>query len=61
MYEFFETIALAVVNFFNGLNWANFMKSLEYMAFGLGGIFIVVGIIFLTIWLLNKIPSNSEE
>ena len=61
MYEFLETIALAVVNFFHGLKLDQFVKSLEYMAYGLGGIFIVVLIIYLSITLLNKLPAGKDE
>lgn len=61
MYAFFEKIALAIVNFFAGLRTDQFMDSLGYMAYGMGGIFIVVLVIVAAIWLLNKLPAGKGE
>ncbi len=61
MMEFFEKIGEAVIRFFYGLNGEQFLQSLIYMLYGLGGIFIVVLIIFLVIFVLNKIPAGNKE
>lgn len=61
IYDFLEIIALAVVNFFAGLRTDQFMDSLGYMAYGMGGIFIVVLIIVLSIVILNKLPAGKGE
>ena len=45
MYAFFEKIALAVVTFFAHLRTDQFVDSLGYMAYGMGGMFIVVLVI----------------
>lgn len=60
MYAFFETIANTVVAFFADLRVDQFIQSLSYMAYGMGGIFIVVLIICLVIFLLNKWPSQNN-
>ena len=61
MYAFFEKIALAVVTFFAHLRTDQFVDSLGYMAYGMGGIFIVVLVIYLVILLLNKWPSGKDS
>lgn len=61
MMEFFEKIGEAVIRFFYSLNGEQFLQSLIYMLYGLGGIFIVVLIIFLVIVVLNKIPAGNKE
>ena len=61
MYSFLETIANAVVNFAAGWHFDQFLTSLSYMAYGMGGIFIVVLLIGLAIFLLNKLPDKSNN
>ncbi len=43
------------------LNFDQFLTSLTYMAYGMGGIFLVVLIIYLVIVLLGKIPSGKDS
>lgn len=60
MYAFLEKIAQAVVGFVSGWHIDQFVTSLSYMAYGMGGIFIVVLIIGLVIYLLNKLPGDKN-
>ena len=47
------------------LNFANFLDSLKYMAAGMGGIFVVMLFIYLTIVILSKVfpekPKDKDE
>lgn len=58
MYTFLGTIASAI-SIFARLRTDQFIESLSYMAYGMGGIFIVVLVICLVIFLLNKLPSDK--
>lgn len=42
------------------LNWEQFWTSLRYMAYGMGGIFLVAVMIYLAIVLLNHLPSGKK-
>lgn len=41
--------------------WQGFMDGLQIMGFGMGGIFVVLGIIFLSIILLGKIGTQNKK
>ena len=38
-----------------------FVYNLKYLAIGLIGIFIVIGIIMLVTYILNKLPSGGKD
>ena len=41
------------------MNVMNFVANLRYMAVGMAGIFIVIGVIILITMLLNKLTKNK--
>lgn len=43
------------------LNFDQFLTSLTYMAYGMGGIFLVVLVIYLVIVLLGKLPAGHSD
>ncbi len=43
------------------LHFDQFLTSLRYMAYGMGGIFLVVLVIFLAIVLLNHLPNGKKD
>ena len=43
------------------INVDMFMNSLPYMGKGLLGIFVVIGIMILTIVMLNKVTSDKKQ
>lgn len=43
------------------LNFAAFLKSLPIMVKGMGGIFVVIALIYLTVVLLNRFTKNKED
>ena len=48
---------------FEGMHWQpyNFVKNLEYMGKGMLGIFAVIGIIIVSVYLLAKIGIKKKE
>ena len=54
MYDFFYNIGNAVINFFKP---AAFVSSLPLLLEGMIGIFIVMAVIFIVIWGLQKISK----
>ncbi len=57
MHDFIMNIGQAILDFFRNFDATNLMKSLEITAVGWLGIFVVMGIIILVVYLLNKIKS----
>jgi len=44
------------------MNFQGFVDSLQYMLFGMLGIFIVIGIIALIVWLLQVVfPEKKKD
>ena len=43
------------------INVAQFMDTLPMMGFGMGGIFLIIGLIMLTIWIFNKTTKSKKE
>lgn len=58
MHEFIMNIGRAVVNFFCSIDVTGIADALSIMGIGMLGIFIVTGVIILTVMLLNKIFSK---
>ena len=58
MYDFFYNIGNAVINFFKP---AAFVSSLPLLLEGMIGIFIVVGVIILSVSLLNKTGADKKK
>lgn len=56
MYNLFMTVLMAVS--INADSWKN---SLPVVLFGMVGIFIVIGVIVLLTYLLNKVTSKSSK
>ncbi|HKM32281.1 MAG TPA: OadG family protein [Oscillospiraceae bacterium] len=50
---------------FENYNWdtafANFMDSLKVMGLGMGGIFLVLGVIFVSVVIMTKITELSGK
>lgn len=42
------------------LHFQAFLNTLPTMAFGMGGIFLIIGLIMLAIWVLNTITSKGK-
>ena len=58
MHEFIMKIGYAVLEFFYSIDVGNLKDSLSIMGIGMLGIFIVTGVIILTITLLDKLFSK---
>ncbi len=58
MHEFIMNIGYAVLEFFYSIDVGNLKNSLSIMGIGMLGIFIVTGVIILTITLLDKLFSK---
>ena len=58
MHDFAMKIGYAIINFFGSISTANLTSALSIMGIGMLGIFIVTGVIILTVTLLNKIFSK---
>jgi len=58
MHEFIMNIGRAVINFFCSIDTANITDAVSIMGIGMLGIFIVTGVIILTVLLLNKLFSR---
>ncbi|MCI8853960.1 MAG: hypothetical protein HFI31_11780 [Lachnospiraceae bacterium] len=41
--------------------WDNFLKSLEIMGQGMGGIFVSILVIMAAVWLLAKLTGPQKE
>ena len=49
------------MNIFNNINFERFLSSLEYMWQGMLCIFIVIGVIILSIVIMNAITNRSNK
>ena len=58
MHEFIMNIGRAVINFFCSIDTDNLTNAISIMGIGMLGIFIVTGVIILTVLLLNKLFSR---
>ena len=58
MHEFIMSIGRAVVDFFCTIDTSKLTDALSIMGIGMLGIFIVTGVIILSVMLLNKIFSR---
>ncbi len=62
MYNFFYNIGNAVINFFTKtFKPMAFVDSLPLLLEGMIGIFIVMAVIFLVIWGLQKLSGNKKQ
>lgn len=43
------------------INWANIEQSLEMLAQGMLGIFVVLGIIAILVWVMGKLESKKKK
>ena len=62
MYEFFYSIGEAVINFFKNntdisFKPGAFVDSLPLLGEGMLGIFIIMAVIFITVWILQKVTK----
>ncbi len=57
MHEWILGIGRAVLEFFRNINTEALLQALEITLLGWGGIFVVMAVIILIVWLLNKIKS----
>ncbi len=57
MHEFIMSIGQAILNFFRNFDVSTLLQALEITLTGWLGIFVVMGIIILVVYLLNKIKS----
>jgi hypothetical protein len=58
MHDFIMGIGSAVINFFYSIDTSGLTDALSIMGIGMLGIFIVTGVIILSVTLLNKIFSR---
>ena len=58
MHEFIMKIGYAVIGFFRTIDITGLTDALSIMGIGMLGIFIVTGVIILSVMLLNKIFSR---
>ena len=58
MHEFIMGIGYAVIRFFSTIDTSGLTDALSIMGIGMLGIFIVTGVIILSVMLLNKIFSR---
>ena len=58
MHQFVMKIGYAVWNLFASINTENLTSALSIVGIGMLGIFIVTGVIILTVMLLNKLFSK---
>ncbi len=57
IHEFILSIGQAVYNYFTNINLTTVLQALEITGIGWLGIFVVMGVIILIVYLLNKIQS----
>ncbi len=57
MHDFIMSIGQAILNFFRDFPVETVLQALEITVTGWLGIFVVMGVIILIIYLLNKIKS----
>ena len=58
IHEWIMGIGYAIMNFFAGIDGASLMTSLTIAGVGMLGIFVVIGIVVLSVLVLNKIFSK---
>ena len=59
--EFFKSIGVAMLDFFNGVDFMRFVANAKYMGVGMLTIFIVIGVIIVCTMALNKVFSGKGE
>ncbi len=57
MHEWIMSIGYAILSFFRNFDAATLLQALEITVTGWLGIFVVMGVIILVVYLLNKIKS----
>ncbi len=57
MHDFIMSIGYAILNFFRNFDSSTMLQALEITVTGWLGIFVVMAVIILIVWLLNKINS----
>ncbi len=57
MHEFIMGIGAAILNYFRNFDVTTLLQALEITVTGWLGIFVVMAVIILVVWLLNKINS----
>ncbi len=57
MHDMIMKLGQSILNYFRNFDVANLLNALEITVIGWLGIFVVMGIIILVVYLLNKIKS----
>lgn len=57
MHDYIMNIGYAILNYFRNFDATTLLQALEITLVGWLGIFVVMGVIILVVWLLNKIKS----
>ncbi len=57
MHDLIMRIGYAILNFFRNIDFDTIAQAWEVTKIGYLGIFVVMGVIILVVWLLNKIKS----
>ncbi len=57
MHDFIMSIGYAILSFFRNMDLTIVSQALEITLIGWLGIFVVMAVIILIVWLLNKIKS----
>ncbi len=57
MHEWIMSIGYAILSFFRNFDATTLLQALEITVTGWLGIFVVMGVIILVVYLLNKIKS----